>query len=103
MKKFIMWFADIFNVELTKTVTVEKEVEKIVYKIVPAEGKIAGDVIIEGDVEVQGGLLIAGGISVGTYIAAREGASLIWGQKFDGTASIASKNVLTVKSEKHGK
>lgn len=99
MKKFIMWLADIFNVELTKTVTVEK----IVYKIVPAEGKIVGDVIIEGDVEVQGGLLIAGGISVGTYIAAREGASLIWGQKFDGTASIASKNVLTVKSKKHGK
>ena len=101
MKKLIMWLADIFNVELTKIETVEKE--KIVYKIVPAEGKIVGDVIIEGDVEVQGGLLIAGGISVGTYIAAREGASLIWGQKFDGTASIASKNVLTVKSEKHGK
>lgn len=99
MKRFIKWLADVFNVELTKTV----EKEKIVYKIVPAEGKIVGDVIIEGDVEVQGGLLIAGGISVGTYIAAREGASLIWGQKFDGTASIASKNVLTVKSEKHGK
>lgn len=101
MKRFIKWLADLFNVELTKTVTVEKE--KIVYKIVPAEGRITGDVIIEGDVEVQGGLLISGGISVGTYIAAREGASLIWGQKFDGTASIASKNVLTVKSKKHGK
>lgn len=101
MKRFIKWLADVFNVELAKTATVEKE--KIVYKIVPAEGKIVGDVIIEGDVEVQGGLLIAGGISVGTYIAAREGASLIWGQKFDGTASIASKNVLTVKSKKHGK
>lgn len=101
MKRFIKWLADLFNVELTKTVTVEKE--KIVYKIVPPEGRITGDVIIEGNVEVQGGLLIAGGISVGTYIAAREGASLIWGQKFDGTASIASKNVLTVKSKKHGK
>ena len=103
MKKFIKWLADVFNVELTKTVTVEKEIEKIVYKIAPAEGKIVGDVIIEGDVEVQGGLLISGGISVGTYIAAKDGASVIWGQKFDGTASIASKNVLTVKSKKHGK
>lgn len=99
MKRFIKWLADVFNVELTKTV----KKEKIVYKIIPAEGKIVGDVIIEGDVEVQSGLLISGGISVGTYIAAREGASLIWGQKFDGTASIASKNVLTVKSKKHGK
>ena len=101
MKRFIKWLADVFNVELTREVI--KEVEKIEYRYLPAEGKIVGDVIIEGDVEVQGGLLIAGGISVGTYIAAREGASLIWGQKFDGTASIASKNVLTVKSEKHGK
>ena len=57
-----MWLADIFNVELTKTVTVEKEVEKIVYKIIPAEGRITGDVIIEGDVRVEGNVEVYGGL-----------------------------------------
>lgn len=93
MKKFIMWLADIFNVELTKTVTVEKEVEKIVYKVVPAEGKIAGDVIIEGNVEVQGGLYVTGGLYAGTYLAAKEGIGEIkWGQKFDGTTDTSVNN-----------
>lgn len=70
MKRFIKWLADLFNVELTKTVTVEKEVEKIVYKIVPAEGKIVGDVIIEGDVRVEGNVEVYGGLSATGYISA---------------------------------
>ena len=97
MKRFIKWLADLFNVELTKTVTVEKEVEKIVYKIVPAEGKIVGDVIIEGDVEVQGGLYVTGGLYAGTYLAAKEGVGEIktkstWGQQFDGTTDKSVNN-----------
>lgn len=71
MKRFIRWLADVFNVELTKTVTVEKE--KIVYKIVPAEGRITGDVIIEGNVEVQGGMYITGGVYAHTYLTAKAG------------------------------
>lgn len=87
MKRFIKWLADVFNVELTKTVTVEKE--KIVYKIVPAEGRITGDVIIEGDVEVQGGLFATGGIYARTYLTAGGGFGSMealseWAQKFVG-------------------
>jgi hypothetical protein len=90
-----MWLADIFNVELTKIETVEKE--KIVYKIIPAEGKIVGDVIIEGDVEVQGGLYVTGGLYAGTYLAAKEGIGEIetnsrWEQKFDGTTDTSVNN-----------
>lgn len=97
MKRFIKWLADLFNVELTKTVTVEKE--KIVYKIVPTEGRITGDVIIEGDVEVQGGMYVTGGIYARTYLTANgcfgEMEALSdWGQKFDGTTEL-----ITEKSE----
>lgn len=91
MKRFIKWLADVFNVELTKTVTVEKE--KIVYKIVPAEGRITGDVIIEGNVEVQGGMYITGGVYAHTYLTAKAGFGVMealsdWGQKFDGTKEL---------------
>lgn len=71
MKRFIMWLADVCGVELTKTETVEKE--KIVYKIVPPEGRITGDVIIEGNVEVQGGMYITGGVYAHTYLTAKAG------------------------------
>lgn len=89
MKRFIKWLADVFNVELTKTV----EKEKIVYKIIPAEGKIVGDVIIEGDVEVQGGMYVTGGIFARTYLTAKAGFGVMealsdWGQKFDGTKEL---------------
>lgn len=91
--------ADVFNVELTKTVTVEKE--KIVYKIVPAEGRITGDVIIEGNVEVQGGMYVTGGIFARTYLTAKAGVGEMealsdWEQrqKLDWV-----KNLLTEKSE----
>lgn len=91
MKRFIRWLADVFNVELTKTVTVEKE--KIVYKIVPAEGRITGDVIIEGNVEVQGGMYVTGGIFARTYLTAKAGFGVMealsdWGQKFDGAKEL---------------
>lgn len=100
MKKFIMWLADLFNVELTKTEIVEKE--KIVYKIVPAEGKIVGDLFIEGDVEVQGGLFVKGGIFAGTYLTAGGGIGTMealseWAQKFIGTEG--TTECITEKSE----
>lgn len=107
MKKIILWLADVFNVELTKTVYVDrpvevvkevikevpvevvkevvkevpvevvKEVEKVVYKVAPAEGKIVGDVIIEGNVEVQGGMYVDGGVFATKYIDAKEGVGTI--------------------------
>ena len=97
MKRFIMWLADVCGVELTKTETVEKE--KIVYKIVPPEGRITGDVIIEGDVEVQGGMYITGGVYAHTYLTAKAGVGEMealsdWEQKFDGTTEL-----ITEKSE----
>ena len=99
MKRFIKWLADVFNVELTKTVTVEKE--KIVYKIVPAEGRITGDVIIEGNVEVQGGMYVTGGVYAHTYLTAKADVGEMealsdWEQrqKLDWV-----KNLLTEKSE----
>lgn len=70
MKRFIMWLADIFNVELTKTVTVEKEVEKIEYRYLPANGKITGDIVIEGNVRVEGNVAVYGGLSATGYISA---------------------------------
>lgn len=104
MKKFVMWLADKCGVELTKTV----EKEKIVYKIIPAEGKILGDVVIEGNVEVQGGMYIEGGLFATKYINAKEGVGIIeakslWNQSFDGTASIPTKKVSTKKSKNYGK
>lgn len=66
MKRFIKWLADLFNVELTREVI--KEVEKIEYRYLPANGKITGDIVIEGDVEVYGGLSATGYISAtGVY------------------------------------
>lgn len=66
MKRFIKWLADVFNVELTKTVTVEK----IEYRYLPANGRITGDIVIDGDVRVEGNVEVYGGLAATGYISA---------------------------------
>lgn len=68
MKRFIKWLADVFNVELTREVI--KEVEKIEYRYLPANGKITGDIVIEGDVRVEGNMEVYGGLSATGNISA---------------------------------
>lgn len=68
MKKFIMWLADVFNVELTREVI--KEVEKIEYRYLPVNGRITGDIVIDGDVRVEGNVKVYGGLSATGYISA---------------------------------
>lgn len=99
-----MWLADIFNVELTKTVTVEK----IEYRYLPVNGKITGDIVIEGDVRVEGNVAVYGGLSATGYISAMGAYGSVtakedfkeveaqskWELKFDGTTEL-----ITEKSE----
>lgn len=68
MKRFIQWLARVFRVELTREVI--KEVEKIEYRYVPANGKITGDIVIEGNVRVEGNVAVYGGLSATGYISA---------------------------------
>ncbi len=50
MKKFIIWLAKIFKVDLVKEKIVIKEVEKQV----SLEGVISGDVTVRGNLIVEG-------------------------------------------------
>lgn len=59
MKKFIIWLAKVFNVNITKEVEVEKVV--IEYRYL-TEGTIKGSVIVEGDLTIKGKLSVNGGI-----------------------------------------
>lgn len=52
MKKFIIWLAKIFKVDLVKEKIVIKEVEKQV----SLEGVISGDVTVRGNLIVEGSL-----------------------------------------------
>ena len=52
MKKFIIWLAKIFKVDLVKEKIVIKEVEKQV----SLEGVINGDVTVKGNLIVEGSL-----------------------------------------------
>ena len=52
MKKFIIWLAKIFKVDLVKEMIVIKEVEKQV----SLEGVICGDVTVRGNLIVEGSL-----------------------------------------------
>lgn len=61
MKKFIIWLADVFNVDITKEVEVEKVV--IEYRYL-TEGTIKGSVIVEGDLTIKGKLSVNGGITL---------------------------------------
>ena len=61
MKKFIVWLADVFNVNITKEVEVEKVV--IEYRYL-TEGTIKGSVIVEGDLTFKGKLSVNGGITL---------------------------------------
>lgn len=61
MKKFIIWLADVFNLNITKEVEVEKVV--IEYRYL-TEGTIKGSVIVEGDLTIKGKLLVNGGITL---------------------------------------
>lgn len=61
MKKFIIWLADVFNVNITKEVEVEKVV--IEYRYL-TEGTIKGSVIVEGDLTIKGKLSVNGGITL---------------------------------------
>lgn len=62
MKKFLLWLAKIFNVDLT--------VEKIVYRDVivevptTIEKQVALKGVIEGDVTVKGNLVVEGSLTV---------------------------------------
>jgi len=64
MKRFILWLADKFHVDMTKTVYKEviKTVEKPVY-IAPNE-VLEGNVFIDGDLSITGSLVVNGEISV---------------------------------------
>lgn len=61
MKKFIVWLADVFGVNITKEVEVEKVV--IEYRYL-TEGTIKGSVIVEGDLTIKGKLSVNGGITL---------------------------------------
>ena len=52
MKKLIIWLAKVFNVNITKEVIVEKEIEKIVYKdrIVEVPVEVIKEIIKEVEV-----------------------------------------------------
>ena len=60
MKKFLLWLAKIFNVDLVT--------EKIIYRDkiveVPVEKQIALEGVIEGDVTVKGNLVVEGSLTV---------------------------------------
>ncbi len=62
MKKFLLWLAKIFNVDLPERVVI-KEVEKIVEKNVALEGVIEGDVTVKGNLVVEGSLTVAGEVT----------------------------------------
>ena len=65
MKKLIIWLAKIFDVNITKEVIVEKEVEKIVYKDRIVEVQVALDnEVIKGTCTVQGNLIVEGVLTV---------------------------------------
>jgi hypothetical protein len=61
MKKFIIWLAKVFNVNITKEVEVEKVVVEYRYL---TEGTIKGSVIVEGDLTIKGKLSVNGGITL---------------------------------------
>lgn len=61
MKKFIVWLAKVFNVNITKDMEVEKVV--IEYRYL-TEGTIKGSVIVEGDLTIKGKLSVNGGITL---------------------------------------
>jgi cytoskeletal protein CcmA (bactofilin family) len=61
MKKFIIWLAKMFDVNITKEVEVEKVV--IEYRYL-TEGTIKGSVIVEGDLTIKGKLSVNGGITL---------------------------------------
>lgn len=61
MKKFIIWLAKVFDVNITKEVEVEKVV--IEYRYL-TEGTIKGSVIVEGDLTIKGKLSVNGGITL---------------------------------------
>jgi hypothetical protein len=56
MKKFLLWLAKVFKVNLTVEKIVYKEVPKIVEKQVALEGVIEGDVTVKGNLFVKGSL-----------------------------------------------
>ena len=60
MKRFLLWLAKIFNVDLVT--------EKIIYRDkiveVPVEKQIALEGVIEGDVTVKGNLIVEGSLTV---------------------------------------
>ncbi len=60
MKKFLLWLAKIFNVDLPEKVVI-KEVEK--EKNVALEGVIEGDVTVKGNLVVEGSLTVAGEVT----------------------------------------
>ena len=62
MKKFLLWLAGVFNVDLPEKVVI-KEVEKIVEKNVALEGVIEGDVIVKGNFTVEGSLTVTGEVA----------------------------------------
>jgi hypothetical protein len=63
MKKFLLWLAKIFNVDLTVEKIVYKEVPKIVEKQVALEGVIEGDVTVKGNLIVEGSLTGTGEVT----------------------------------------
>jgi len=58
MKKFLLWLAKIFKVDLPERVVI-KEVEKNVV----LEGVIKGDVTVKGNLVVEGSLTVTGEIA----------------------------------------
>ena len=63
MKRFLLWLAGVFNVDLTVEKVVIKEVEKIVEKNVALKGVIEGDVTVKGNLIVEGSLMVTGEVT----------------------------------------
>mgnify|MGYP000987503028 FL=1 len=65
MKKFLLWLAKIFNVDLTveKIIYRDKIVEVPVEKLIALEGTIDGDVTVKGNLLVEGNLTVTGEVT----------------------------------------
>ena len=65
MKKFLLWLAKIFKVDLVteKIIYRDKIVEVPVEKLIALEGTIDGDVTVKGNLLVEGYLTVTGEVT----------------------------------------
>ena len=65
MKRFIIWLAKVFHVELPKKEIITE------CRWIPLEGKITGNIVIEGNVLIEGNVEVTGNVTATGYITAK--------------------------------